>query len=686
MDAQARAPPPADQHGRPQLLGNSSAAFVPIPCDRGPYTSIVIRQQESSPRARFGPFEVDLRAGELKESGRRVRLPGKPFDVLVALLERDGEVVLREELYKRLWPDKSYFDFDNNLNSAVATLREALGDSADEPQYVETLTKRGYRLLVAVQWDGEAGNGNAPRPTRERSEAGRARDELGIPTTGEAAPAPSVRGVSRTRRWLLAAGLVAAALAASWLLRDGSGPGRRLAVLPFEDISPGTPAVPYFAAGVTEDLIATLGASLPPHFEVIGSTSTRRYEATRRVPLARAGAELRADLFLQGTVRRERDRVRLSAQLLEADGTVAWATSFDEPLQRILSAQSSIAARVADTLAVDLAPRRTSTVDPTAYEALQRGRYLLRSGRPEALAEARLEIERALEVDPSYSAAWVALAEAWSASGLPPRVWAPHAANAVARALALDPHRADAHLQRAHLAVYFDYDWRQAERSLAEAARLNPGSRAVHQARAEFFSITGRHDVARAAMLRARSLDPVAATVTADAGWYEFVARRYRHSLEASAAALELEPRHPGAHLYRFLAHEALGEWEAARRAAAAYQQLRGADPPAIAAVAGPADPRAGLLAFHRWNLARHRAEARREYRSPAVIALDHLALDDLDAALDDLEQAYLERSGWLLPFLRVYPPLDKLRGHPRFQRLERRLGLADYPAVTGVR
>ncbi len=658
---------------------------------------MVIRQQESSQRARFGRFEVDLRAGELKESGRRVRLPAKPFDVLVALLERDGEVVLREELYKRLWPDKNHFDFDNNLNSAVATLREALGDSADEPHYVETLTKRGYRLLVPVQGDGEAGHGNAPPPTRDRSEAGRARDELRllgrpptaaaeIPTTGEAAPARSVRGVFWTRRWLLAAGLLAAALAAPWLLRDVSRPGRRLAVLPFEDISPGTPAMPYFAAGVTEDLIATLGASLPAHFEVIGSTSTRRYEATRPAPLARASAELRADLFLRGTVRRERDRVRLSAQLLEADGAVAWATSFDEPLQRILSAQSSIATRVADTLAVDLAPRRTSTVDPTAYEALQRGRYRLRSGRPEAVTEARLEIERALEVDPSYSAAWVALAEAWIASRLPPRVWAPRAANAVARALALDPQRADAHLQRAHLAIYFDYDWRQAERSLAEAARLHPGSPAVHQARAAFFSMTGRHDAARAAMLRARSLDPVAATVAADAGWYEFVARGYRQALAASAAALELEPRHPGALFYRYLAHEALGEWEAARRAAAAYQQLRGTDPLAIAAVAGPADPRAGLLAFHRWNLARHRAEARREYRSPALIALDHLALDDFDAALDDLEQAYLERSGWLLPFLRVYPPLDKLRGHPRYQRLERRLGLADYPAAGPLR
>lgn len=473
-------------------------------------------------RARFADFEVDVRAGELLRAGRRLRLPPKPFAVLLALLESPGEVVLRDELRRRLWPDNTVVDFDNNLNSAVNTLREVLADTAESPRYVETLPRRGYRLVAPVEWS--------------RS------------------PATAPAGLDPAPRQARALGLV-----------------------------------------VTLALLV---------------------------------------------------------------GVVAFLARRGDP------GEGSV-------------PRE---VDPAAYDAFLRGRRLLdgRAGqsRAEIARYAVAELERATALDPAFAPAWAALSEAWQSVPAPPREWEAPARAAARRALELDPDLGAAHLRLGLLHLYFDYDWEAAGRELDRAVELEPGSSPAHQALAGYLAILGRHDEAAASMRRAMELEPVAVAVTADAGWYRYVARDPRGALVLARRALDLEPGHPGALHYLLLAHTALAEPIPARDAALAYARTRGADPATLAAIATPEDPTAGLTAFHRWSLARHEAEGARGYQAPGVLALDHLALGDKEAALTLLERAYAERSGWLVPFLGVYPAVDPLRGEPRFEELVRRLAL----------
>jgi TolB-like protein/DNA-binding winged helix-turn-helix (wHTH) protein/Tfp pilus assembly protein PilF len=642
-------------------------------------------------RARIGAFELDPRAGELVRDGRRMRLPPKPLAVLLALAEAEGEVVLREDLYRRLWPDKTFFDFDNNLNSAVASLRDALGDSAEQPLYIETLPKRGYRLTVPVTWTPGVADASAGLPTAPPSVADRATpaSAAAVPASDPLPPGPLPAREPRPRRglrrWLplLAAVSAASLLGVAISLRlsaSSNGSAMRLAILPFEDLSEGG-REPYFAAGLTEDLIAAVGTGLRPRqLEVIAPTSAARYTGSE-VPLERVSRELRVDYVLRGTVRREADRVRITARLLSpADEATVWSASFDERLQGVLALQAEIATRIARSLELRLAPPERRPVPAPAYEALLRGRYLLRSGRADAVGEARAELQRAVELAPDYAPAWVALSRSWILSPMPPARRIPQAREAWRRAFALDPLSADVQLLRSSFAIYHDYDWDTAERALAEAVRLAPASSPIQQARAALFAMRGDHQGAARAMERARSLDPVAATVAADAGWYHYVARRYRAAIAQSGRALALEPDHASAKMYQYLAHRELGDLDGARRAALDFQRMLGGSAGDLEATAA-GDPTHGLAAFHAWNLARHEAMAREAYVTPSVLALDYLALGDRERAMTELERAYAERSGWLLPFLNVYPALDPLRSDPRFARLESRLAI---PRTSG--
>jgi TolB-like protein/DNA-binding winged helix-turn-helix (wHTH) protein len=303
---------------------------------------------------RFGVFEVDLTSGELRRQGVRIRLQEQPFQALVALIERPGEVVTREELQKRLWPGDTVVDFDRGLNKAINRVREALGDDADNPRFIETLPQRGYRFLAHVE--------TAPAETTS--------------------PAVTPRLPSR-RMFVIAGGLAAVPVLSIGyrLLPSRQRPIESLAVLPLENLS-GNPAQEYFSDGLTDELIGEVAriASL----RVISRTSIMQYKGGARNSLPAIARELNVDAILEGTVVQSGRRVRITAQLIRAqDDRHLWSEAYERDVTDVLAVQSEVARAVAGQIQVHLTPgeqttlARTRRVNPEAYEAFLKGNFFL---------------------------------------------------------------------------------------------------------------------------------------------------------------------------------------------------------------------------------------------------------------------------------------------------------------------
>ena len=319
---------------------------------------------------RFGVFEVDLRSGELRKQGIRLRLQEQPFQILVLLLERPGEVVTRDDLRHRLWPDGTFVDFEHSLNAAIKRLRAALGDSADNPRFIETLHRRGYRFIVPV--------------------AGAARD-------GRSAITPSPR--------------------------EGPGGKVRIVVLPFANLSI-QPEQEYFSDGLTEEMIAQLGRMHPRRLGVIARSSSMLFKRAGKT-IDQIGRELNVNFVLEGGVRLETGRVRITAQLIEVNGqTQLWADSYERRYEDSLAVQAEVANRIARALAIELLPGdsqalvRCGTADTEAYHAYLKGRFHWNKQGDGGVEKAIEYYEKALALDSRFAQAHAALARAkvnWSA-------------------------------------------------------------------------------------------------------------------------------------------------------------------------------------------------------------------------------------------------------------------------------
>src|SRR3954452_8537316 len=326
-------------------------------------------------RVRFGVFEVDLRAGELRKHGMKLRLPEQPFQVLAMLLERPGEIVTREELRNRLWTAETFVDFDHGVNKAVNRIRDALGDSATNPRFVETAARRGYRFIADV-----AVVEGAPTVRRGATNADLVRvgDEPRMAVTTPRSPA----GFRGWYPWTITGAALAltSIVIVSVLQSRASQPGpiRSLAVLPLENLS-GDGSQEYFADGMTDELIATLGQISA--LRVISRTSVMPYKRARK-PLPQIARELNVDAVIEGTVLRAGSQVRITAQLIEArDDKHLWSVSYDGDLRDTLTLQNTVARAIAEQIRINLNPQEQATltqrkvVDPQAYESYLKGRY-----------------------------------------------------------------------------------------------------------------------------------------------------------------------------------------------------------------------------------------------------------------------------------------------------------------------
>lgn len=624
---------------------------------------------------RFGAFEFHVPARELLKHGLRIKLTGQPISVLAMLLERPGEVVTREELQKRLWPAGTYVDFEHSVNAAVKRLRQALGDSADSPRFIETLARSGYRFIA---------------PVSERIE------HLAEPAGQKQADEPQAAApAKKAARWLrflafprVLTGVLLFILIAGFLIglherppsHTGSGPIRSLAVLPLANLS-GDPDEEYFVEGMAD--------SLRQHLEVISAlrvisrTSSVYYKGSSKA-LPEIARQLNADAVVEGSVLRSGKRVRINVELIQtASDTRVWGASYERDLKDIFALQAEVAQKIADEIRVTLRPpdrarlARRHTPDPDAYLAYSKGRFFWNRRTEVDLKRAIGYFQQAIEKDPNYALAYDGLADCWLPLGwyayMAPSETFPYAKVAVTKALALDDSLAEAHTSLAFVTLYYDRDWANAEREFRRAIKLNPNYANAHHWYGEFLSLVGRHEEAIAESERARELDPLSNIINTWVGSRYFFARQYDKAIEQYRNAMEMDPGFVPVHLV-------LGEALEQKRM---YQEAIAELAKAVSLSAGSPVYMASLA--HAYGVAGKRSHAKKvfddlrnlskqRYVSSYDLALASLGIGETDRAFALLARAVEERSP-RAAFLGVDPRFDGLRSDARFKELMIRIG-----------
>ena len=633
-----------------------------------------MQAKDPARRLRFGVFEADIRTGELTKQGIRLRLQQQPFQVLAMLLEKPGELVTREELSSRLWP-QTIVDFDHGLNKAIGKIREALGDSSENPRFIETVARRGYRFLadVTAVRDGQPGTIDEDLARRGDSLP------LDLAHAGTSSRRP-------TRAWSLFGFGLALVLAASlsWILypRSYSSPAiRSLAVLPLDNLS-GDPSQDYFAEGMTDELITRLAQISA--LRVISRTSVMAYKNVRK-SLPQIARELNVDAVVEGSVSRSGERVRITAQLIRVPtDTHMWAQSYDEDLQDTLTLQSKVARDIAEQISVTLnrqeqaALVNSKSVNPEAYEDYLKGRFFWNKRTADGLKKAIEYFNHAIDTDPTYAEAYSGLADSYALSGdweygvLPPREAFPLAKAAATKALALDDSLGEAHTSLAFALDLYGWDWAAAEEEYKRAIELNPGYATAHHWYAWHLMVMGRNSEGIIELRKAESLDPLSLIISADLADALCVAHLYDDSVQQSRKTLEMDPSFAVAHYelgqaleQKHMHDAAIAEFQRAIELAghsAAFDSNLGY----AYAVSGRKEEAEEILR----NLAARHDE---NPSADANVALIYVGLGDQDQAMIWLNKAYEARFN---PSILLRPAFDPLRSDARFQDLLRRIGL----------
>ena len=571
---------------------------------------------------RFGPFELDAASRELRTGKTVVRLQEQPFEILRLLLARPGQVVTREELAGRLWPEGTFVDFEHSLNAAVKRLRAALGDDADNPRFVETVPRRGYRFIAAL-------DRATPEPMR-----------------------------------------------------------LRLAVLPFSNLSEDA-GQEYFTDGLTEEMIAQLGQMCRGRIGIIARSSSMTFRDTR-LRAREVGQALTADYLLEGSVRREGHRVRITARLVEAaPETQLWTETYDRQITDSLSVQADVGARIARSLAVELVPearpRTAAATSEAAYQEYLKGRYHWNKldDHQETLSASSLEqalacFTRAIEHDPAFAAAYavaarVHIAVAQQYLGSPPVALERARALAV-RALTLHPGVAEGHLALGDVRRMLDWDWRGAEAAYGQAIALNPSQENVHRRYSLMLAVQSRTlEAAREADLSCE-LDPLNFYVRVSAALVRYLAGDYDAAIAHGRHVVELGPKYVPARRLLGAAYLQAGR---AREALEALEAAHAEAPDSPIEIAWLAHARAvsGDAAGARRCLERWKTLDPARHASPYHLAIAHTGLGDVDAAWAALETARDQKDP-AVAYVAVEPRLEPLRADARYVRLIERLGL----------
>jgi len=610
---------------------------------------------------RFGVYEFASHRQELRKAGIRIRLEGQPLAILQMLLERPGELVTREELQKNLWPADTFVDFEHSLNAAVKRLRASLNDSADQPRYVETLARRGYRFIAPL---------NA------------ADAETGV--------APSIVRGQRVR--LIAIAVFALAVG-GWGWRQWrhrfAVPAlpviRSLAVLPLTNLS-GDPSQEYIADGMTEELIGRL--SHIHGLRVISRTSAMHFKNTQ-LSVPEIAKTLGVDAIVEGSVTREGSHIRVHAQLIRgATDEHIWAEEYQREYRSILGLQDDVARSIAGRIESSLTPQGraslapVSAVGPEAYEDYLKGRYYFNQRTENALNKSVVNFQQAIAREPNYGLAYSGLADAYALLGFrgsfPSKDALSRAKAAASKAIEIDGMLAEAHASLAFIAETYEWDWATAEREYKRALELNPGDARTHHWYAGYLMYVGRFDEGIAEAKRARDLDPLSLPVNNALAGRLLVAGRVDEALEQVRKTFEMDPHFAPAHQTLGWAYLNQGKQKEAIREFQQALQLSGntatdftLDLAFAYAVGGKRDEARRIL-----------ATLKQQHEKGLVpsgsVAILYGALGELNEAFAWLEKAYQERDPELTYINVPGRRFEPLRRDPRFKKILVRMGLAD--------
>lgn len=610
------------------------------------------------PPIRFGLFEVDVASGELRKQGVKVKLQEQPFQVLIALLERPGDVLSRDDLQKRLWPSDVVVDFERGLNKAISRLREALDDNAENPRLIETLPQRGYRFLGEIESPAAP---PAPRPV--------------------APMAPLLPG----RRVLLAivgvafAGVLIAALALiRGYLRRSPERIESIAVLPLENLS-GDAGQEYFSDGMTDELIGAIARI--SSLRVISRTSIMQYKRSARKSLPMIARELNVDAIVEGTIVQSGGKVRITAQLIRAaDDRHLWSEQYERNLADILTLQGEVARAIANQIQTKLTPEqnarvtRRQQVNPLAYDLYLKGNFFVHQG-VRGTGKSIQFFQQALALDPAYAAAYAGLAEAWCFSaifGLRPSGEAyPEARAAALRALELDESSASAHNALAEVKQSYDWDLAGAEVEFKRALALSPSDTLVRLRYAESLTRMRRFDEAELESAKTLKLDPVSSLSYVGRAMILFRARRYDEAIRASQQAIDLDPSNVNALWWQGVAYAGKNDYP--KSIAALTKALQMADGPLFRGYLGFVYGRAGEKTKALEILNELATLSKQRFVSPVDYALVYAGLGDAEATFALLEKAY-QAHETRFELASLY--FDNFRSDPRFPDLMRRVGL----------
>ena len=578
----------------------------------------------ASERILLGPFVLNVSRYELTCAGKPVRMERIPMDLLILLVRENGRLVSRDEIIERLWGKDIFFDTDNSINTAIRKIRRALGDDPEKPRYIETVLGKGYRF-------------------KSRTD----------PATGITSP-----------------------------LEEVERPRIMLAVLPFENLS-GDAGQEYFSDGLTEETIMRFGKMSPQRLGVIARTSSMAYKRTDK-SVFQIGQELGVDYVLEGSVRREADRTRVTAQLIRVrDQIHLWAENFDRPSQSILDIHGEVGAAIAAHVQLELTPegerhlRSQRPVNREAYDHYLHGRYHWARLTPPELLKAAEYFRKATQCDPEYALAYSGLADTLSAaitSEIPAKDVFPEAKAAIALALALDPESAEAHNADATIKFWFDWDFEGAEAAARKAISLNSNYFLAHLYLAHVLSNVGRHDEALQTIQQARVLDPFSLITNTMYGQFLYHAGQLEASIQQFRATLDMEWRFWIAHICLAKSYEQQGMYSEALAACDAAGEFSGGNSEALS-LAGYVHAVSGERARAEAKIQQLLEQKAKRYVPPYSVALVFAGLGETETALQWLEQAFEDRDVHM-PFLLDHK-WNGLRFKKQFQQMLSRVGFS---------
>jgi TolB-like protein/DNA-binding winged helix-turn-helix (wHTH) protein/Flp pilus assembly protein TadD len=628
----------------------------------------------------FGSACLDPRSRTLVVDGKEVRLPRRPFDVLVALIENRERVVSRAELLDRFW--EGHDVYDDALRKCVGSIRRAVGDEGRPSRVIETRYGGGYRFVANVRAVEANGNGHTNGFVAN------------FPQTDNGAGVAAAEASPRKGWWSspIAIATIILVLATTLgfyiFVPRGStpagpaasaapGPIRSIAVMPIKNLT-GDINYDYFSEGITESIITEL--SRADELRIVSRTSTFALKDDKDP--REIGERLNAEALLEGSLRKKDDLLVVGVRLVSTeDGHVIWTSrDFERPAGSVYELQETIACSVAIELRTELcdtAPARTTAI-AVAYEAYLKGRYNWNKRTADGINRSIEYYEQAIRLDPNYALAYAGLAESY-VQGIwhvpySPEVVLPKAKKAALKALGLDETLSEGHTALANVHE-LNWDWAEAENSIRRAIELSPQNARAFHVQAFCLLILGRHEEAVASIERSRQLDPLNLVTNTDKAIILFAANRDDEALDQWGKTLELDPNFKLAYEHRAIAHEVLGNEPAAIDDYAKVMELSGTSAAGVEAYRRQVT-RSGLREFRRAELLDLLAkESRGQKISELQAAALHAGLGNKAAALDRLEKIVYRRGVELL-IVRTSRQFDPLKTEPRLADLFRRAGL----------